>query len=454
MPTVLIVEDKDTMARMLRETLESEGYTARVAASGDAGIRAIGESRFDLVLTDLKLPGADGLEVLRASKEDNPIRPVIIMTAFGTVDVAVEAMKRGAFDFITKPFDVDHLLMLIKRAIENRILITENIALKGELENLLGLPDIVGASEAMRTVADHMRRVAPTQATVLLLGESGTGKELFARALHHMSVRSERPFVTINCAAIPAGLLESEFFGYEKGAFSGAEGRKLGKFEMADTGTVFLDEIGEMDVHLQAKLLRFLQESEIERVGGTKPIRLDVRIVAASNRDIEADVSEGRFREDLFYRLNVFPVTLPPLRARTEDIPALAAHFIEKYAATLRSPVTGLSPEAIELLKGYAWKGNVRELENTIERAIILCDSDTIRTEHLSLTTRSDCRLGEMIDMRGSLEEVGRHALSIVEAARIRTALAECGGNKTRAAETLRVSYKTLLTKIRDYAIE
>jgi DNA-binding NtrC family response regulator len=454
MQTILIVEDKKSMASMLKETLESEGYRALISSRAKDGIRLINEESVDMVLTDLKLPGRDGIEVLRASKEENPLRPVIVMTAFGSVNTAVKAMKHGAYDFITKPFDMDHLLMLIKRALDAQRLLTENMLLREEFSSRLGLPEIIGKSEKMLEVANNIQKAAPAKTTILLLGESGTGKELFARAIHHLSGREEYPFVPINCSAIPVELLESELFGYEKGAFSGAESRKPGKFELANKGTLFLDEVGEMGTGLQSKLLRFLQEGEIERIGGTRTIKLDVRIVAASNRDLEKAIAEGEFREDLFYRLNVFPIRIPPLRERKGDIPLLVEYFISKYSSELASDVKDISENALRLLESYSWKGNVRELENTIERAIILCDAQNIRPEHLAPSSLNITRLLNDIPMDGTLDEISRKAARIVETERIKKALEDVSGNKTKAAEQLKVSYKTLLTKIKEYGIQ
>lgn len=438
---------------MLQDTLESEGYQVVLSGDGLEGIKRFREEKVDLVLTDLKLPKKDGLEVLSAVKEDNPLIPVIIMTAYGTIDIAVKAVKDGAFDFITKPFDTDHLLHLIKKALHSQRVITENILLKEEFSSQLGMPTIVGKSKKIVEAARLAQKVAPTKTTVLLLGESGTGKELFARAIHCLSPRKEFPFVPINCAAIPRELLESELFGYEKGAFTGAENRKLGRFELADKGTVFLDEIGEMDMSLQSKIMRVIQEGEIERVGGLKTIKVDVRVLAATNRDIKKAVSEGRFREDLYYRLNVFPIIIPPLRERLEDIPLLVDYFIKKYCAEMKVPEKRISSDAMDMLMRYNWKGNVRELENTIERAIILCDGNTISTEHIALLPLSDRSL-ETLPLEGSLEETVREALRIVETKRIKKALEETRGNKSKAAEILDVSYKTLLTKIKEYGIE
>lgn len=455
METILIVEDKESIAQMLRDALESEGYKVISAKDGMEGIRYLRESRIDLVLTDLKLPEKDGIEILKASKEENHLMPVIIMTAYGSVETAVAAMKEGAFDFITKPFDIDHLLMLIKRALETQRVLTENILLKEEFASKLGLPRIIGKSEKITDVAQMVQKVAPTKTTVLLLGESGTGKELFARAIHNLSHRRNYPFVPINCAAIPKDLLESELFGHEKGSFTGADAKKLGKFELADGGTIFLDEVGNMELAPQSKLLRAIEESEIERVGGVKTIKVDVRIVAASNKDLEKAVDDKSFREDLYYRLNVFPVKIPPLRERKEDIPLLVEYFINRYCLELKTSQKSISKDALDILMNYHWKGNVRELENTIERAVILCDGDIIIPEHIVHTQRSvPDSMERPLLSEGTLEGVAKKALKIAETRRIVEALKQTKGNKSKAAELLRVSYKTLLTKIKEYSIE
>jgi DNA-binding NtrC family response regulator len=455
METLLVVEDRGSMAEMLQETLEAEGYKVISARDGVEGIRRLKEGKIDLVLSDLKLPGTDGIEILKASREENHLIPVIIMTAYGSVETAVAAMKAGAFDFITKPFDTDHLLLLIKRALETRQLMKENILLKEEFAAKFGMPRIIGKSENIINVAQIVQRVAPTKTTVLLIGESGTGKELFARAIHNLSGRKHFPFVPINCAAIPRDLLESELFGHEKGSFTGAEARKLGKFELADKGTVFLDEIGDMDLTIQSKLLRAIEEGEIERVGAVRSVKVDVRIVAASNKDLEKAVEEKKFREDLYYRLNVFPIRIPPLRERREDIPLLVDHFINKYCMEMATTGKNISKEALETLIHYRWKGNIRELENAIERAVILCDGDMITNEHVVIDKQYGLRSAEEPPSgEGPLETVAREALRRAETQRISSALKETKGNKTRAAELLRVSYKTLLTKIKDYGIE
>ncbi|MBE0425954.1 MAG: sigma-54-dependent Fis family transcriptional regulator [Nitrospirae bacterium] len=455
METILVIEDKESMADMLKETLESEGYEVISAMDGAEGITYLKERKIDIVLTDLKLPDKDGIDVLKASKEENQLRPVILMTAYGSIEKAVEAMKGGAFDFITKPFDTDYLLMLIKRAIETQRLITENILLKEEFALKVSLPRIIGKSEGIVNVAQIVQKVAPTKTTVLLLGESGTGKELFARALHNLSNCKNYPFVPINCAAIPRELLESELFGHEKGSFTGADTKKLGKFELADKGTIFLDEVGDMDLALQSKLLRAIEVGEIERVGAVKPVKVDVRIVAASNKDLEKAVEEKAFREDLYYRLNVFPIKIPPLRERKEDIPLIVEYFINKYCLEIKTHVKSISREALDMLMNYHWKGNVRELENAIERAVILCDSEVITPEHFVFSKQHGLESYEKSLPSGvTLESVAKRALKIAETKRIVEVLKDTRGNKTKAAEILQVSYKTLLTKIKDYGIE
>lgn len=454
MDTILIVEDKESMLRMLEELFREEGFNVFKASDGPEALKKIRDEKIDVILTDLKLPSMDGIEILKEVKAIDPSIPVIVMTAYGSIETAVNAMKLGASDFITKPFNPDHLLMVIKRVLEGRKLLRENLLLKEETSRKI--PVIIGKSAVMVELMQKVQKVARTKTTVLILGESGTGKELIAKAIHYLSDRSNYPFITINCAAIPRELLESELFGYEKGAFTGAESRKPGKFELADRGTVFLDEIGEMELSLQAKLLRILEDGMIERIGSVKPISVDVRIIAASNRDLSSEVTKGRFREDLFYRLNVFPIYVPPLRERKEDIPLLVEFFLKKFSQELKQPLKTITPEAMDVLLSYNWKGNVRELENTIERALILAEGDSIRPEHIYLvpqTSRPE-RLFELIPMDGGLEETSRMALKLVESERIKRALRQTKGNKLKAAEILKVSYKTLLTKIKEYNIE
>jgi DNA-binding NtrC family response regulator len=453
--TILVVEDKESMLDMLKQTLEAEGYQVISAKDGSEGIRKLSDERIGLVVTDLKLPKKDGFDVLRAVKQENPLLPVIVMTAFGTIETAVRAVKDGAYDFLTKPFDTDHMLVLIKRALDTTRIAAENILLKEEFSEKLGMPKIIGKSSQLQEVTSKIQKVAPTNATVLIHGESGTGKELFARAIHNLSQRKNAPFIAINSAAIPRELLESELFGYERGAFTGADARKLGKLELADKGTVFLDEIGDMDLTLQAKLLRVLQEQVIERVGGGKPIKIDVRVVAATNKDIVKAVAAKAFRDDLFYRLNVFPITIPPLRERRDDIPALSQNFLNKYTAEVRKGPLVISDDAMDILMKSPWRGNVRELENVIERAVIYADGGIIRSQDLGISESNIIdALAEHVPMDGPLHQVTEAATRIAESRRIRQALKQTGGNKSRAAEVLQVSYKTLLTKIKDYQLD
>lgn len=455
METILIVEDRESLAQMLSQALTGAGYRAVWAKDGREGIAKIREGKIDLVVTDLKLPHKSGLDVLHAVKEQNSFVPVIVMTAYGSIETAVKAVKEGAYDFIAKPFDPDHLLLQIEKALEKQRLVTENIILKEDFTNQLRFPKIIGKTPAMTQVVEQMRKVAPGKTTVLIGGESGTGKELFARAIHMLSPRQDKTFVAINCAAIPRDLLESELFGHERGAFTGAVGKKIGKFELADKGTIFLDEIGEMDLSLQAKLLRVLEEEEMMRVGGTVKVKIDVRVVAATNRDLMQSIQQKTFREDLYYRLNVFPIVIPPLRDRREDIPALVDHFISYYSKEMKKEVKRISPEAMDLLMAHPWTGNVRELQNAIERAIILSDDSELLPEHFGLKPKAQGDLSlRDISIEGTLQEVSDNVTRLVESKLIRKVLGETGGNKTRAAEILQVSYKTLLTKIKDYGLE
>ncbi len=383
---ILVVEDKESLRAVLRKTLEAEGYGVDEAADGRAALDKIRCDRFAMVLTDLRLPKGDGHSVLKAAVQTEPVTPVILMTAYGTIRDAVGAMKEGAYDYLEKPVDNDHLLALIHRALEHRTLQDENLLLRERFSRQLGFPEIIGKSAALQEALDQVRKVAPTDATVLLSGESGTGKELFARAVHHLSGRKKQSFFAINCAAIPETLLESELFGYEKGAFTGAVATKRGKFEIADKGTLFLDEIGDLSPVLQGKVLRVIERREFERVGGTQTRKVDIRLVAASNKDLLGLAAAGAFRQDLYFRLSVFPVKVPPLRDRRDDIPILARQFVEHFAAEQkrRGPIT-LSDAALERLTCYPWPGNVRELENTIERALILGDGNILQPEDLHL---------------------------------------------------------------------
>jgi DNA-binding NtrC family response regulator len=456
--SVLLVEDKDSLRTMLRLAIESQGHTVIEARDQPEAVHALQQSRPAVVLTDLRLPQGDGFGVLRAAKEHDPELPVVVMTAYGSIQDAVEAMKEGALDFLAKPVDPEHLLLLLERALAQRRLVTENILLKDELAARRGAPQIIGDAPALKQVIVALQRAAGTDATVLLEGESGTGKELFARALHALSERADGPFVAINCAAIPDNLLETELFGHEKGAFTGAVGRKPGKFELAHRGTLFLDEIGDLPLALQGKILRALEERRFERVGGTVSLHVDVRIVAATNKGLRAAVAAKVFREDLYFRLSVFPITIPPLRDRPDDIPILARVFVERFCREMKKKVATLSPGAIELLQKYPWPGNVRELQNSMERTVILADGDTILPRHLNLTLHAPMRQEAPnpwagFDFSGSLSEVARRAQAEVEKRKIEQVLKEAGGDKGRASEILQLPYKTLLMKLKDYRI-
>jgi len=461
---ILLVEDKDSLRTMMRHALEAQGHTVLEARDQPEAETALRTSHPAVVLSDLRLPEGDGFGVLRASKELDPELPVIVMTAFGSIQDAVSAMKEGALDFLAKPVDPDHLLLLVERALVQRRLATENILLREELAQRRGAPQIVGDDPKLKHVSLALHRAAVTDTTVLIEGESGTGKELFARALHALSPRSDGPFVAINCAAIPETLLETELFGHEKGAFTGANARKPGKFELAHRGTLFLDEIGDLPLSLQAKILRALEEKRFDRVGGTAPIQVDVRVVAATNRNLKAAVAARQYREDLYFRLSVFPITIPALRERAADIRTLARFFIDKYSRDLNKKPLILSPAAEQEMQQYPWPGNVRELQNCIERAVILTEGDTIQPHHLHLSFRDAqpaalARAEEngawaSFDFSGSLADVSRRAVAEVEKRKIEQVMKDAAGNRGRAAELLRVSYKALLGKLKEHDID
>src|SRR5438309_2812458 len=385
MEPLLLVEDKNELRAMLRKALERSGYTVDEAPDGAAAIQKIRARRYLLVITDLKMPGAPGLDVLRETKQADATIPVLLLTAYGSVEEAVAAMKEGAFDFLQKPVDLDHLKLLVQRAARQQELLRENLLLREEYTARYGFPRIVGEHASIREISQQIQRIAATDSTALLLGESGTGKELFARAIHHLSNRREQPFVALNCAAIPEGLVENELFGHERGAFTGAGARKVGKMDLAHHGTLFLDEIGELPLAIQAKLLRVLEERRFERVGGTQSIDVDVRIVVATNKYLRAAVEGKSFREDLYFRISAVPITIPPLRARGEDVLLLAEYFLEKFSREFAKPGLELSREARERLSHYRWPGNVRELQNTLERAVILADGLSIHVNGLQL---------------------------------------------------------------------
>jgi DNA-binding NtrC family response regulator len=444
---------------MLRLALERPGYSVIEARDEGEAIRELRQAEPDLILSDLRLPEGDGLGVLRAAKELNGEIPVIVMTAYGSIEDAVAAMKEGALDFLAKPVDPDHLLLLVSRALQQRRLAAENLLMKEELAVRRGAPQLVGEDASLRKVFTSMQRAAGTDTTVLLEGESGTGKELFARSLHALSPRADAPFVAINCAAIPETLLETELFGHEKGAFTGAVARKPGKFEMAHRGTLFLDEIGDLPLPLQAKILRALEEKRFERVGGTASVQVDVRLVAATNRGLKAAVAARRFREDLYFRLSVFPITVPPLRERRGDIPLLARFFVERVCRDLKKRSMTLTPEALDALQSYRWPGNVRELQNCIERAAILADGDAILPRHLNLSFAEPApepppSPWAALDLSGSLMEVTRRAVTQIERLKLEEALEEASGNKGRAAELLQIPYKMLLSKLKEHGLD
>lgn len=451
MPSILIAEDKDSLRAMLEEMLKAEGWSVRGVASGSEAVERLraGE-RVDLVLTDWRLPGADGLAVLDAAKAVDATLPVVVMTAFGSIETAVDAMKRGAEDFITKPVDPDLLRLLVARGIERRMRRRESLLFADGQSRLM--PPIIGGSGPLRAVQGETERVAATDATVLLEGESGTGKELFARAIHALSSRRQRPFVAINCAAIPDTLLESELFGHERGAFTGAASRRLGKFELADGGTVFLDEIAELSPATQGKLLRVLQEKSFHRVGGTSAIQVDVRIIAASNRLLDKLVAQGVFREDLYYRVRVFPIRIPPLRDRPEDVDPLVDWFLERLPQELGKKPVALEDGARERLRGYEWPGNVRELRNCLERAIILCEDGLIEERHLRLAPDSaavPCAVaGE------TLEQVRERAARAAERLCLVRTLEQVHGDRTAAAQALGLTSRRLEAKLREHALE
>ncbi len=437
---------------MLAETLRGGGYEVEAVAAGDEAVRRLVEGRrYAVVLTDLKLPGAGGLEVLESAIASDPSLPVIILTGYGTVETAVLAMKKGAADFLSKPVDPDLLLLQVGRHVKARHAAIAQ-ALMAEEAGLKGMPRIVGTSPVLAEALDRIRRAAATDVTVLLTGESGTGKELFARALHTLSPRAPGPFVAVNVAALPDTLVENELFGHERGAYTGASERRAGRFELADGGTLFLDEIGELPLTAQTKLLRVVEEKVFLRVGGTVPLRAEVRLVAATNRDLGASVAAGRFREDLFYRLNVFPVRLPALRLRREDIPALARDFAVSAAREMKKKPPEFSPSAIEKLGTYHWPGNVRELKNTVERAVIISLGGVIRPGDIVIGTPGEPEL-VLPSLDGTLDETVERWKRVAEIARIRLALEENAGDRSRAAEDLGIPLRRLAQRIKELKI-
>jgi nitrogen regulation protein NR(I) len=466
---VLVADDEANLRRVLAAILTRDGYEVLQAASGEEALGLLHRG-LHTIITDLKMPRIDGMTVLRRATAEVPDVPVIIITAHGSVESAVEAVRAGAFDYIEKPFEQDQIHQVVAKAVKQSELERRAPRLSAAAPAGAGRFGLVGRAPGMQQIYGVIEKVSDTPSTVLITGESGTGKELVAKALHDNSSRASGPFIKINCAAIPKTLMESELFGYEKGAFTGAVGSKPGRFELADKGTLFLDEIGEIPVEMQVKLLRALQESEFERVGGIKTIKVDVRLITATNRNLEAEVKAGTFREDLFYRLNVVPLHLPPLRERREDIPLLVEHIIRKFNERLKKQIDGIEPEALERLAAYHWPGNIRELENVLERTILFCDAPRIRLQDLpadaaptapapqsmapSSTTTPVAGLPAAPGAAAaSLKEMVKAETEKVERELIQKALDETGGNVTQAAKLLKISRKSLQTKMKDFGL-
>ncbi len=441
---VLVVDDEATGRNGLASVLRLEGFDVEVAADGVEALAKVAETAPDLLLTDVRMPNMDGIELLRRVRDEYPELIVVLMTAFSGVEIAVQAMQEGAEDYLTKPLQIAEVIVILDRALERRRLRREAAELRERLRDRMSLGSLVGSSPAMQLVFKAIEQVAPSRATVLITGESGTGKELAAAAIHDNSPRARRPFVKLHCAALAESLLESELFGHEKGAFTGAASRREGHFKVADGGTLFLDEIGDITPATQVKLLRFLQERAFERVGGTETLKVDVRVIAATNRDLRAEVACGRFREDLFYRLNVVNVDMPPLRARPGDVLPLARHFLAKYAKENGKTITGFDASAIERIQSHRWPGNVRELENVVERACVLCDASKISAKHFP-TALAPQSSGTVRIPGSTLEEIERHAiLSTLEAA---------GGSTSRAAQMLGISIRKVQYRLHEYGI-
>jgi len=448
--SILIVDDELAMREACREALGSEGYALAEASSGGGALGLLARKAFDLVILDLKMPQTDGMQVLRSLQRESPGTATVVITGYASIDTAVEAMKLGAADFLPKPFTPEVLRLTVHRVLNGERIARENQLLRTQLEECRGRDyQLIGQSSVMRQIHELVQRVGPTDSTVLVTGESGTGKELVARAIHYNSARANAPFIKVNCAALPENLLESEIFGHEKGAFTGAVTRRPGRFELAHRGTLLLDEISEIPLGLQAKLLRVLQEREFERVGGTRPIKVDVRIVATTNRNLDEEIEAKRFREDLFFRLNVIPITLPPLRERGGDVPLLAQHFVERYSRENNRPPKAIAPDALEAMLHYSWPGNVREVQNVIERAIVLDVADEIRLEHLALRPVGH----EADDADEIVDAVGR-TVAEMERRLILKTLKAVGGNRGKTAELLQISVRTLRNKLNQYRAE
>ena len=444
-PKVLVIDDEESMREGCVQTLSAEGYRAKAAADGREGLAMVRREAFDLAILDLRMPGMDGLDVLAELREIDPNVVVVVITGYATVESAVEAMRKGAYDFVPKPFTPEALVEIVRRAADKRRMVMENVYLRRELDGKTGGKIVVGQSPAMAQVAEQVRKVAPTDSTVLLHGETGVGKELIATAIHRASPRHDKPFVVVDCGALVETLFESELFGHVKGAFTGAAETKHGKFELANGGTIFLDEIGNVGTNIQAKLLRVIQEREVVKVGGSQKVEVDVRIIAATNKDLRVEMREERFREDLFYRLSVVPIHLPPLRKRKKDIPLLVDYFQAKFGEKRGRPAMGISDDAMGSLQAYDWPGNVRELENAIERAVVMAEGNVIQSEDLLYYGQPQ---------EGAMEPVMGKRLADVEKGEIIKALRQFEGHKSRTAEFLGINRKTLREKIRKYGIE
>lgn len=450
--TVLVVDDDAGHRATLKTIIKSWDYHAEGTDDGTKAVKKVRESPFDLILMDVRMTVMSGIEALKRIKQYNPSIPILIMTAYSSVGSAVEAMKAGAYDYLTKPLDFDALKIAMERALEHTSLKAENRALKEQLRSDFDLKNMIGKSQPMKELVDMVAMIAPSEATVLISGESGTGKELIARSIHFNSGRREAPLVIVNCAALTETLLESELFGHEKGAFTGADKRREGRFMQASNGTIFLDEIGEMSPMMQAKLLRVTQDREIQRVGSDEMIKVDVRIVAATNRDLEKDVSSGRFREDLYYRLNVLTLRVPPLREHLDDIPLLAQHFLDKYGERNRKRIKGFTPVAMDMFLKYDWPGNVRELENAVERAVILLPGDYVSEKELPLSiTQSYSQENSSIAFRSDITQP--QSLEEIEKEAILAALEGTGGNKSETARKLGINRRTLYKKLQKFGV-
>jgi DNA-binding NtrC family response regulator len=450
---LLVIDDEKNIREGLAEYLVEEGYDVECAANGDEGWQQFSKGDIDLVITDLRMPGLGGEELMRRILAQAPGFPVIILTGHGSVETAVTAMRNGAWDFLTKPVDIDHLSLKIKRALENRELVFKHNRLEEELEHRKKFSSIIGNSRNMREVLDTISRVAPTKASILITGESGVGKELVADAIHELSPRKDQPLVKVHCAALSATLLESELFGHEKGAFTGAVSRRRGRFELASGGTLFLDEIGEIDQNIQIKLLRVLQEKKFERVGGEQTVETDVRIVAATNKDLKAEIEKGNFREDLYFRLNVVNIHVPPLRERKDDIPFLAASFLKEFAAENGKNIEGIHESARSRLYADSWPGNIRELRNCMESSVVMCQSNIITVDDFPPALRDSSLLNEAVG-NGQVNLKPGLTMSEYEKIIIENTLSYCNGNKSKAAEMLGIGRKTLLRKLEEYRID